>query len=506
MFKRRPKAAKNSEASIAADKPKRKLSFGVRAKLQAAFGAVALMTVVAAGVSIVSFSATEREFKRVAGHDVPMMTDALRLSVLSGEISAAAARFVGARTAQEQGAIADLLAARSRDLFAIMERLRASQKDNASFAAVQESAQRLEQNLNKLKKAILERAELRAKLENNLTAVHQVHSRISEKLMPIVDDSYFDVVSAAEDIGKVGTKTIRTFVNGGLERLQAIVSLGSEMNLATGLLTAGTMTSSPAMLGFLEDRYKISAQRAHKLLAGLPDEPDFAALRAQIAVVLQLSDFKPAEAPAADNTERLKKIFRAHESMAGVLIKLVDDLNFGLTMGGEDAIKKSNGQLKALSGTQIAGLRNALETAAQTHLLTSLISEGAIVREPARLVPIQDRFKAATELLKRSSRSLKQADITKMIGSLIGFGADADGAFVLRRQELEADQVANRAVAENAAIQRDLDKAVADLVAAAETSMKHSETQLVESLGQNRTMLLVVALVSILAAARIGVV
>ena len=57
------------------------IRFGVRGKLQIAFGAVALMAVAAAGVGIVSFSATEREFSRVAGHDVPMMTDALRMSV-----------------------------------------------------------------------------------------------------------------------------------------------------------------------------------------------------------------------------------------------------------------------------------------------------------------------------------------------------------------------------------------------------------------------------------------
>ena len=50
------------------------IRFGVRGKLQTAFGAVALMTIVAAGIGIVSFSATEREFQRVASRDVPMMT------------------------------------------------------------------------------------------------------------------------------------------------------------------------------------------------------------------------------------------------------------------------------------------------------------------------------------------------------------------------------------------------------------------------------------------------
>src|ERR1700688_4853431 len=70
------------------------IRFGVNAKLQAAFGVVALMTMIAAAVAIMSFSATERAFQHVSSHEVPIMNDALRLSATSGEISAAAARFV----------------------------------------------------------------------------------------------------------------------------------------------------------------------------------------------------------------------------------------------------------------------------------------------------------------------------------------------------------------------------------------------------------------------------
>src|ERR1044071_53247 len=133
------KVTRSNDTNIKANAPSTSgkapasIRFGVRSKLQMAFGAVALMTVAAAGVGIVSFSATEREFQRVASHDVPMMTDALRMSAISGEISAPAARFAGAGTAEEQRAISDMLTNRSRDLREIMARLGTSQKDNLSF-------------------------------------------------------------------------------------------------------------------------------------------------------------------------------------------------------------------------------------------------------------------------------------------------------------------------------------------------------------------------------------
>src|SRR5215510_4869580 len=108
-----------------------------RAKLMAAFAVVAAMTVVAAAVAIMSFSATERGFQQVAGREVPVMTDAMRLSVISGEISAAAARFVSAKTAADQRAIAAHIGEKGRALQAIMERVRAAGGNSAAFAQVE---------------------------------------------------------------------------------------------------------------------------------------------------------------------------------------------------------------------------------------------------------------------------------------------------------------------------------------------------------------------------------
>ena len=505
MFKLRAKSDSKTDPTAPTGKTAKSIRFGVRGKLQTAFGAVALMTVAAAGVGIVSFSATEREFQRVASHDVPMMTDALRLSVMSGEISAAAARFVSARTAEEQRAIADMLSARNRDLITTMNRLRESQRDRQAFAAVEATAQRLEQNLKALEKAILDRTDVRAKLEARQAAVHKLHASITDKISPLVDDSYFEVVSAAEDVGKIGNKAVRSFINGGLQRMQAALDVGAEMNIATGLLAAAAVTSSAPVLAMLEDRYTTSAARAQKLLPKLAEEPEIAPLRLRISNLLQLADFKSQQAVEEGEADRLNKIFRAHESFAQILIKLVDDLNFNLTSGSEDAIKISSGMLKTLAGAQIAGLRDTLQTAAQTHLLTSLISEAAVAKDPARLVPIRERFTAAAEAAKKVASTLNQDEIDKSIGDLVALGAAADGIFALRGRELQTDQIANQAVADNAAIQRDFDKVVAGLVSAAEASMKHNESQLFESLGYNRNALLIVAIVSILVAGGIGV-
>jgi methyl-accepting chemotaxis protein len=476
---------------------------GIRFKLQLAFGAVAAMTVVAVAIAIATFAATESGLQNVAHYEVPHMTAALRLSATSGEISAAASRFVSAKTAEEQKQISALIAERNGTLKATMERLRAG-RPGKLFAAVEVASQRLDANLKALETAITERSALRGDLESNIDAVHKVHARISEKLTPIVDDSYFDVVTTAEDVGKTGDKIVKSLVNDGLQLMQGIVQIGSETNLITGLLTASALTSSRPILVLLEDRFTASAQRAQKLLAKLPKDHKFDKLHSQMNALVQLADFNTRAAPDGDPT-RMQGIFRAQETLSNLLISLIDDLNFDLVLQSESAVKRSSKTVKELVAVQISGLRNALEIAAQTHLVTNLISEGSVAKDAAMLVPIQDRFKASTNLLQKVAKTLSQDEIKASIGQLLGLGQGDDGVFALRARELAAAGRADRTVAENVLIQRELDQAVSALVGRTEERMKAGSDQLLQDLDRNRVLLLIVAVVSLIAAGAIGV-
>jgi len=477
--------------------------FGIKVRLQAAFGAVAIMTVVASTVAIMSFSETERGFERVSTREVPMMTDALRLSVASGEISAAAARYVSAKTSDERRLIAAQIASRSRDLDQIMNRLRVGQGDAGGFAIAEPMAKRLKENLKALEQAISERTELRDGLDARLAALHRAHNKISDKLTPIVDDSYFEVVTTAEDVGQSGDITVRTLIQGGMQVMQAMVEVGAETNLVTGLLTAGALTSSPGILAMLEDRFTASARRAEKQLAKLPAGTKFEPLKEKVRGLAKLADFK-AQA-GTEEKDRLNNVFRAHEQLTNLLITLIDDLNFDVVMQSEEAVKRTSKMVKDLVAVQITGLRSALEVAAQTHLVTSLLSEAVVANDAASLVPLQDRFKAATDLLAKAAKTLSNGEIRSAIDELTIYGQGDDNLFTLRSRELAAIARADRTIEENVTIQRSLDRAVAVLVGDAEKSMHSGSVKLVEDLGRNRMLLLIVAAVSVLVAGAIGV-
>jgi methyl-accepting chemotaxis protein len=203
--------------------------------------------------------------------------------------------------------------------------------------------------------------------------------------------------------------------------------------------------------------------------------------------------------------DRLQKVFRAHEQLTNLLLGLIDDLNFDVVMQSEDAVKRTSKMVKDLVAVQITGLRNALEIAAQTHLVTSLLSEAAVARDATALVPMQDRFKAATDLLVKASKGVTDKDIKAAIEQLLTFGQGDGSLFALRAAEFAAATRADKTIEENVTIQRSLDRAVAVLVGDAEKSMQSGSVKLVEDLGRNRMLLMIVAAISLLVAGAIGV-
>lgn len=499
-------AASDPPSGHSAGAAAEKVRFGIGSKLQLAFGVVAVMTVIAATVAIVSFSATEDGFRRVARNEVPAMTDALRLSAISGEISTAAARLVNAKTENEQSAIATVIADRSESFSKTIARLRTMRGSDSAFIDVENTAKKLEVNLIALKKAISERTEMRAKLERQLADLHKIHSQISDKLTPIVDDSYFNVAMAADDVGKTGDRVVRSIVDGDLPILRALVEIESEVNLETGLLTASALTSSPSILSLLGDRFTSSAQHVQELMKKLPSKDKFVHLKSQIEEMLKFANFKAG--PAAGNKggpDQLKKIFGVQESLTDLLVTMVDDLNFKVVTHGEAAATRTSKVVKELVNRQIAELRDSLETVAQTHLIVNLLSEGALTKEAVLIVPIRDRFKASADLLAKSSAVLKDKKIRVAIAQLIKYGTGSDSVFALHRRELQADSTAERTVKENAALQSALNKAVAVVVGESESSMNQSADELMNQLHRNRTALLIDAIISLLIAAGIAI-
>jgi methyl-accepting chemotaxis protein len=311
--------------------------FGISAKLQVAFGAVAGLTILAAAVAFLSFETVEEGLQDLTGRQVPTTVDALRLTAVSREISATAARFISARTVADQKSALAAIDEKRLAVAAVLERMKKTSGDSKTLSHFVTLTQRLEANLSALEEAITQRTALRSKIDSLLEATHRVHGQIIEQLRTLSDRS------------------------------------------------------------------------------------------------------------------------------------------------------------------------EALEIAARTHLLVSLISEGSIVKEPAAFKPIQDRLKGAIESLHQGTAMLPNGPLKEATDQLARYGLGGDSVFAQRARELFTTTRVDATVDENVVILRDLDASVSSLVREAEFGMETGATALSANLNRARTLLLIMAVASLIAAGGIGV-
>ena len=315
----------------------RRARFGVAGKLQSAFSFVAALTAISTAVSLLCFAAVETGIDDFAMRQMPIVASVIQLSSISGEISAAAARLINARTADDQKKLAALIANKHAEVSQALGRLQAFDSDNPAVAKLIALSQRLDANLAALEDIIAERTDLRSQI-------------------------------AALDDGLHGTHAL--------------------------LMTQ---------------------------LAQLPES------------------------------------------------------------------------------------RAAVETSTKANLLVSLIGEATALREPSEFKRVQDRLKAATAALHQAAAALSNDGITAATEKLGTLATGADSIFARHARETFVATRADATIDENVAIQRDLDNTVAGLVTAAQRGVERSTAALTHTLNSGRILLLIVAVVSIIAAAGVGI-
>jgi methyl-accepting chemotaxis protein len=305
---------------------------GISGNLQFAFGIVVSLTLIATATAYLAFSAVKRVLQPFADQQVPAMTAAMRLSTISGEISAAAARTISAQSVGEQETAFALIARKRGELLTVIERVRKANGESPSFAQFVLLSQRLENNIADLEETISQRNYLHAQKITFLSELRRVHSEI---------------------------------------------------------------------LDFLA--------------------------------------------------------------------------------------RHNNSQ-------------HTLEFLAKAQFIVSIMGEALIVRDPAALKPLQDRFNIAIDLLDKAALGLTEAEVKTTANQLRRVGQGSASVFTLRTRELFVTTRLDETIDVNAAVQRDLDSAAAVLVSDAERSMDHSTAALFENIDQNHMLLLLVLLASIFAA------
>ena len=245
------------------------LRLGLRGRLFAAFGAVAVTTVLASGNALISYDGLGRSLGVVTGTTLRQVAGSARIAKEAAEVVAAGQALLVAGDAAERERALRALDAERQDLLQAVDAL-----TTEDAAKLKDTVARMSDNLDRLARSVAERqtiAVARAALVGSLRSAHQ---KLAEKLIPLADDVGFTLAvglqTAADnkDMSNI-PQTLEGLADKELVALQAVLDLRGESNLVLGVLVEAADLASKDLIPPVKERFVAAAGHLQKASAAL---------------------------------------------------------------------------------------------------------------------------------------------------------------------------------------------------------------------------------------------
>jgi hypothetical protein len=440
---RKPPGAPYGEASVTAGrKPDGKTALGIKAKLFLAFGGMAMLTVGASAVAWYAFTDIDRSVTQITAKSVAGMAASLRLAEKSAEITATAPTLIASRNEEERVQEQERLVRRLSEISAVTEGLKVTGVAEVRLANLIDIEGRIATELKALDGAVAQRLRLSAQRETTVADLAVVHSEFQEALEPLVDDAGFNLVTTSEEVTARGKEAITGLVEGGVNTLQALLTLRAEGNLAAGLLGEAAHVDDPALIQPIRERFSAAAAAIRTSFKALPQSPENERLHeaSEALIVLgrgadNIFEVRSQELGAPAETRHPLQAKRegmaaavevAHRTLLDTLTPMVDNAGFDLVIASEDVTAKSTEAITGLVEGGVNTLRVLLTLRAEGTLAAGLLNEAAGVPDTSSLKPLQERFVAAAsraeKLLVQLPPAVDNGALKGLTEKLIAFG------------------------------------------------------------------------------------
>ena len=213
-----------------------------------------------------------------------------------------------------------------------------------------------------------------------------------------MDDAGFNLVITSEEVTAKSKEAITGLVEGGVNALQALLTLRAEGNLAAGLLAEAAHVDDPALIQPIRERFSAAAATIEKSLEALPQSPENERLREASEALIALGggadnvfEARSQELRALAETRHSLQAKRegmtaavevAHRTLLETLTPMVDDAGFNLVITSEEVTAKSKEAITGLVEGGVNALQALLTLRAEGNLAAGLLNEAAGVPDP----------------------------------------------------------------------------------------------------------------------------
>jgi methyl-accepting chemotaxis protein len=478
-------AAADAPAQPAA-KPRRGRT-GIKARLFAAIGSVAALTVAAGAVGWGAFGYVEGTFQRMVEGDVPKMRAALDLSAETAGMSAAAPALVTAKSDGEREMTLERLDAGTARIGELVDRLQAVGVEAKTVDTIESVRSRLTAQFDSLNQAVRAQAEAARRVDAAAQTARTRHSALLDTLGPRIRAASAQLTADTGAVSEASARELNGLMTDGVARLRGLLELRADANRVMAQLTEARHVDIEPRLGAIESRLEEPLARMAQALAALPDsaDPDQLRIPGKMLAFYALGDGDTVpelrRAVLAGESGAEAKLKSAQNSAVSMHHQLLDALeprieaqSAALVEQVDTVAAETGARIDDLVARDVAALRALLEIRAAANHAAGVLAAAANAGEAGTIRLLQDEFEADTEAVAASLSGLDLADddpVVAGLDQLLALGRGADSLFALRTQAVSAGQRATQALGLTRALAGGLQQQVGDLVAAADADL-----------------------------------
>jgi class 3 adenylate cyclase/phosphoglycerate-specific signal transduction histidine kinase len=505
--------------TAAAGGTQRGARYGIKAKLFLAFCSLAGLTAVASAVAWYVFGEIDHAVTRVTVESVPGTITALSLAEKSAEIAATAPALMASDSQEERVLQQAKLEQRAHALVALIDDLKASNVAPERTIALSNIEQEITAKLEELSVAVEKRLRLEAQRQAAVAELSRAHASFVKALEPFVDDSVFDLVIRGEDVTAKSGSAITGLVEGGVSKLDQLLTVNAAANLAAGLLAEAAHVGDPVLIEPIRERFVAATATIDRNLRQLPSGSETTALRERAEGLLafgggsdNIFDVRKRTLGMAAgdrhfldaDEKQLAALKTAHESLVVTLTPMIDDAAFDGVLTTEKVTADSKKAITELIDVGADVLERLLTVRSEGNLAAGLLDQAAESSDVNLLEPLNERFIAAKEHIEKMLRelppTLDDGQIQRAASTLTDLGRGNDGIFALRRAELRQIAVAQSALEGSRALAVQLGDEVAGLVTAARAATNAAASQSAQAINSGKVFMMIITVASVVGA------
>ncbi len=441
FLKRKTTENVSKSKDLLSEKSSSKSRYGIKAKLYAAFGLIALLTLVSGTIGWALFNSLGNTLTQTTNSSIKSLTLAQKLSENAKSVAAVAPNMLKAVEKHEVG-MQGLTAERYlSELNASVSELHKLDINGDLIAELQKQVSELKTGIATLNELMLKRIDLTESSHNVDMAVGQRLFEIDKVLQPFIErrEQIISVDAAGleyeEDLARI-QKGVVALVENEVDTLTKALNLQSNINISAGLIQR--MVSVDNMNAYREIEKAFTQRGARLRMAGLL--PDFEGKASLVENSLFMLELATSEAMGLFPMRRayMDVMEKANIAISNVT-ETATDMSVSISLVVESIKQNSDAQIdEAASSIELGKLQLgaiSIISLVTAVLIAWLYVGRNLMRRLNRLVV--DMREIASGDLTKDVATAGSDEITEMAVALVGFRDNAKEAEALRAQAEE---------------------------------------------------------------------